>query len=759
MASYATRTLLFDDFSADNGNWEIVNHENRLRMDRTHFHGKTALVITPADSQKERDTAFMLSSKVFPLEAPSRYALSFEAAANYRTVGFKGYKARYRNLITFFDGFGMKIGEQLFRYDAHHNSFQKSVVTGLCPAGTKGIAISFGVDHPNVAPGRHLALTNIKLQVLDGSKKWPTESAFVSGIFPISGKESAAKISWKLAGAGAAARFQIATAPDNQGFPGAFTQFCGPDGTEKSWFTHSGAKLPPFPAGAKWLRYKAQLRSSDRAPAILSQVAIGAIRDGKWTSAFDVDAPQIIRTSPSPVADGKLPLTLQVLDDNGVDWSTAQFTLDNQPIPLQQISPIKNGIAINPAGAFAQGIHELKIKLSDLNGNEVQKFIFFRIGQKATQNIVTIRDDGMTLIDGKPFFPIGVYNVTPHQFHGGNIDNSFAELKKAGINFVHTYRVRRDDAFRKFMTSAANHGMKIWIASEGDSNDSDLSRIARSLAMDIDNSALLAWYIADDTIVYNAPWQLRDRTELVKALAPHLITVHADEVWDEHYGSKFRDFADTALAFLPEIYPVHYLGDEDTRSCVAKVIRDMEQIKADIREKKLSPRSIWPIIQYFHGWSWERFPTPTELRATSFASLIHGGHGITWYTYNSSGKNRGVTASPEIWKNFTAVTSEISSYAEVLTERDATQQFAPIITAGPTKNVLGGPAISALTKVHKGKKYLFCVNAVMEKVKVQFKVPGIKSGKDNTSGAAVAIDNGVLNVDFEPYAVKIFVLE
>ena len=159
--------------------------------------------------------------------------------------------------------------------------------------------------------------------------------------------------------------------------------------------------------------------------------------------------------------------------------------------------------------------------------------------------------------------------------------------------------------------------MKIWIAGEGSSNDNDLTRIAKSLAMDMDNPALLAWYIADDTNVYNAPWQLRERTEMVKAIAPQLITVHADEVWDEKYGSKFRAFADTALAFMPEIYAVRELGQAEAESCVAKVIRDMEQCRTDIRGQQLPPRSIWPIIQYFHGWGWQRFCRNGMLHASS----------------------------------------------------------------------------------------------------------------------------------------------
>lgn len=761
VSSAAIKTLLRDDFSKDSGNWEIVNHQDRLRMERKTFLGKPALFITTADSKVKKDTAFMLTSKVFPVENPGRYALTFESSADFLTVGFRGHGDRYRNRIMFMDSNGIKLGENIFRFAAPDKAFGRTAVTGVCPKGTRSIVLTIGGDGPDIPPGHYLALTDVEFTVEDDTGKWEQSGEFASGALPVqsSGGWFSRKpaISWKISGPDASARFQIATADDEQGFPGKFTAFHGPDGTAESWFTRSGTVLPELPSSAKWIRYKVQLTASRKGPAVLEQVEVAGSRDSGWVTAFDADAPRLTRTSSSPTADGSQPLTVRVDDVSGVDWASAQFTLDGKDV-RSRIFRTEEGFALRPEKAFSAGVHELKVKLADWNGNRTNRSLFFRIGHAADRNMVTLRDDGMTLVDGKPFFPLGIYSVTDHALHGKNIDNTFAALKKAGINLVQTYRVRRDERFRKFMDSAAKHGMKIWIAGSGSSNDSDLTQIAKSLAMDMDNPALLAWYIADDTNVYNAPWQLQERTELVKAIAPQLITVHADEVWDEKYGSKFRTFAGTSLAFMPEIYAVRELGQAEAESCVAKVIRDMEVCKADIREQNLPMRSIWPIIQYFHGWGWQRFPTPLELRAMSFAALIHGGHGIIWYTYNSSGKNLGVTASPEIWKNFTAVSGEISSYAPVLAERNAGRQLIPQICGGPEKNALGSPSISALTKEHNGKTYLFCVNSVMKNVKAKFDVQGFRNCTDGPDGAAVNIDGGVLTADFAPYEVKIFVL-
>ena len=57
----------------------------------------------------------------------------------------------------------------------------------------------------------------------------------------------------------------------------------------------------------------------------------------------------------------------------------------------------------------------------------------------------TLRDDGITLIDGKPFFPIGAYAVSRREFNGNDLDRAFRDLKAAGFNFAHTYGGLEDD--------------------------------------------------------------------------------------------------------------------------------------------------------------------------------------------------------------------------------------------------------------------------------------------------------------------------
>ena len=92
----------------------------------------------------------------------------------------------------------------------------------------------------------------------------------------------------------------------------------------------------------------------------------------------------------------------------------------------------------------------------------------------------------------------------------------------------------------------------------------------------------------------------------------------------------------------------------------------------------------------FSGWTaWKRTPTPEEFYAMSFAAVIHGGKGITWYTYGGHVDpvrkrfNYGVTSSAEMWNATTNLTRRLSFLSPVLISGDVAQPRAPMVLSGP----------------------------------------------------------------------------
>ena len=165
----------------------------------------------------------------------------------------------------------------------------------------------------------------------------------------------------------------------------------------------------------------------------------------------------------------------------------------------------------------------------------------------------------------------------------------------------------------------------------------------------------------------------------------------------------------------------------------------------------------WAILQYFKGWSgWQHFPTREQLFATTFAAIIHGAHGVTWYTYGGFDKNEGVTSTPERWRNICDLATRLSELSPVLVARTPPQPAAPEILSGPKTDPLGQPAVTGLLKRHDGRNYLLAVNAAAEPVTAKLSVPGAKAVEVLYENRTCTVEGDHITDTFPPFAVHIY---
>lgn len=398
-------------------------------------------------------------------------------------------------------------------------------------------------------------------------------------------------------------------------------------------------------------------------------------------------------------------------------------------------------------------LHDIVIKAADLSGNSTSATFAHLVASQSTSNIVSMRHDGAVLIDDKPFFPIGLYAVWKKDFNKNNFDVAFSDMKKGGFNLAHTYSSTRNSEFSEFMDAAHRNGIKLYIASGAGANSMDIGKYLKDVARERLHPAVLAWYLADDTANHVAFDDLRELHNAIHEIDPAHVTAQADPVGTPN-NSRYRHYVHSTDVFLPEIYPIRELKQDDG---VSFVIRDMKIIKADLAANGNPVKSIWPIIQYFDGWTaWKRFPTYDELRAMSFLAIIHGGNGITWYTYGGYGKNHGVTETPETWSNICKVATDLKALENVFLELPCPQPDAPKILSGPAKDLLGFDSISFLLKKSGGKQYLICANSVKDKVVAQFNVKGASHVNVMFENREVKVNGGLFTDEFAPYAVHVY---
>ena len=468
----------------------------------------------------------------------------------------------------------------------------------------------------------------------------------------------------------------------------------------------------------------------------------------------DLRGPIVRSRFVSPSPDPSLKATYEITDYTAVDWESVAVTdvVARTAIPFVRDG---NRITLVPSAPWSAGRHLIDIAVRDLLGNAALSRKVFLIGEKPSAREVELRDDGMVLVKGKPFFPIGMYAVSPYDFNSNSFDVAVRDLKAAGVNTVHSYGNRFDP---KLFAAAEKHGVRQWTDGKGAGHERDSWFMATGRV----DRTVLAWYIGDDTSMHTTPGQLLDRDEATRMLDGTRITCHADGVRAKAAKSNYQEYVNYANVFMPEIYPIDGFKDE---RCVAEVCRDMDRCWEDIRKcgDGERPRGVWPILQCFHGKGWKRYPTAQEMYAMSFAAIIHGGNGITWFKYGGDVGEKGARYSgmfrtPEDWTAMTNITWRIARMAPILTTRTPPQPSPPEIVSGPEQDAFGQPSVTLLLKTHKGAHYVFAVNAVNEPVRARFRIGGVKA---STVGVAwerreLKMAGGAFEDDFEPFGVHVY---
>ena len=371
-------------------------------------------------------------------------------------------------------------------------------------------------------------------------------------------------------------------------------------------------------------------------------------------------------------------------------------------------------------------------------------------GESASSS--SLRDDGTVLVDGKAFFPIGIYHVCECERNGNSVETAFRDLKAAGFNMVHRHKA--NIAEKDFLSLADRYGLKVFQV-PAPSYKHDF--VEESNITDYrSHPSVLAWYLADDTAGHSTPEEVSFRHRIAKAFDPARLTLQADFMMMDGSNCRYPRYVHTSDVYLPELYPVFWKKPQGSE--VSEIVRDMKRIRSEIEAAGNPLKSVWPIIQHFDGWGWQRFPTFAELRAMSWESIVHGGKGIVWYVYHSrSGRGRGVVASDEYWNNMKGVSSEIASFKDDLVARTAAEQPRVEILSGPVKDFYGFAPVSVLLK-SGDSPFLATVNAATNAVKAVVRVNGFRTAEVIGKDITLDTTNGISD-EWEPYGVRLYRLK
>ena len=375
-------------------------------------------------------------------------------------------------------------------------------------------------------------------------------------------------------------------------------------------------------------------------------------------------------------------------------------------------------------------------------------------------NEVRIDRELNTLINGRPFLPVGFYSV-PTQY--------LQQMAEAGYSVVLTYSSGTDH-LRKYLDEAARVGLKavvhtpaLWFGKGGD------KKLTEAVSALRDHPALLGWYLIDEPNLKRkgtAPADLARLYALMQKLDPYhpTFTVYCRP-------EEFAAYKDTHDVFMCDPYPV---GNRP----LTFVAKWAELGKKAMRGEKpihIVPQSFGSEKGPQVHW---HLPTAAEEICMGYLAFVHGAKALFYYRFDVQQYDKSLADQgkwpwptigylpelrPETWGGFEKLGPQLKRLAPIILSPEPEAK----ITVTPEE-----PALHVALREHQGTRYLIAVNPHEEAIDAQITVEGLTAKAiqrlpEGSAGPAagavpekrIAVTSGAFRDRFGKLAVHIYRLE
>lgn len=296
---------------------------------------------------------------------------------------------------------------------------------------------------------------------------------------------------------------------------------------------------------------------------------------------------------------------------------------------------------------------------------------------------VCFDDRNRTIVNGKPFFPLGMY-TSGKQWRDTYVKGPFncvmpySAPDLEGMDFYHTNGVMVIYSLKDIYhgTSRAPKNVR---------NAADERNVVRSKVTKFkDHPALLAWYLNDELSI-----ALRDRLAARRNMLEMLDPEHP--TWAVVYQMEsLREYMPTFDAIGTDPYPVPKRPLSMATDWTRQTCRGC-----------FGMRPVWQVPQAFEAQqAGSRMPTAEEMRSMSWQCIAAGANGLIYYTYGTMHRSTNKTPFAKAWADVCAAADEVRRYIPVMLSADE----PPSVSGVP------GPWGARLWRKN-GDVYLLVVNA------------------------------------------------
>lgn len=372
------------------------------------------------------------------------------------------------------------------------------------------------------------------------------------------------------------------------------------------------------------------------------------------------------------------------------DWSQSEVSsvitdmsgkvLLSETVPLSSNSRECINLYFDPTGKVDVGNYHWNLELKSTAIQKPRTYNF-SIHVQEQMPSTYIDDEGFTVVDGKRFFPFGVY--LGGYWSATNTD--LERISQAGLNTILAYQSGIGTDTKNYLARAHAHELHViyslkdmYPGHQEDSQNSlsPIDEAAQHIRQWANSPSLLAWYINDE---FSPPYipQVQTMYEQVKNLDPqhpaYQVLVEYDDI---------REYFTVTDAWGTDPYPI--LGNS------MRPIRYVSNLTEKTVEESYNAKSTWQVLQIFDNSVYTaketvRPPTLAEMRNMSYQAIINGAKGILYYSYydlyftdySRDPTNKASTSAfNKRWPDVQKTTMEIASLVPVILKNHKVPLFA-----------------------------------------------------------------------------------
>lgn len=249
---------------------------------------------------------------------------------------------------------------------------------------------------------------------------------------------------------------------------------------------------------------------------------------------------------------------------------------------------------------------------------------------------------------------------------------------------------------------------------------------------------------------------------------PVLLNLGQGVAWDGWYGRGVR-------TNHPEDYPQYVKGGDVISFDIYPVVHGKPAVAGKLwyvpqgvqrlRRWTADGQVTWNCIECTHIGNPSVKPTPHQVKAEVWMSLIHGSRGLIYFSHQFQPRfiEAGLLADEEMAQAVGAINRQIHQLAAVINgptiEHGATVTAEPAEVAPDPGRSLHMDPVATMVKKHRGTTYLFAVRMEDKPAKATFQVSGLSAtatadvlGEQRTLQAT----NGRLEDTFAPHEVHLY---